>query len=107
MNKGQFIPALLGLCFLAMVFKMPAADVSALMFRILTDLENGNLLGYVLALGGFTGWAFHAKWQRRTIHEEMGRISAERNELQARSTTADIESSHSRRLLPKPEGDNQ
>jgi hypothetical protein len=101
LNKGQFLPALLGFLFAIMLVRMSPVDVSRLVFQILADLENGKLLGYALALVFASGWAFHVKWQRRAITAEMRRVSRERNDLQAQATPAQIESSESRRL-PAP-----
>lgn len=104
LNKGQFLPALLALLFAIMLVRMPSEDVSRLVFQILADLKNGQLLGYALALISTAGWAFHVKWQRRVITAEMRRVTRERNELQAQATPAEIESSEPRRLPASRKG---
>ena len=97
MNKGQFIPALVAISFITMLIRMPAEGVERLAFQILFHLEKWDLIGYVLTVMALSGWAFHAKWQRRVIHSEMERLSEERNRLQAEATTAAIESTTGRK----------
>lgn len=82
LNKGQFLVALLGMMIMLMIVKMPAADVSRLMFEVVGKLESGYLAGYLLSiiLGG--GWFAHAKFQRRIIQNELNRIAEQRTELQ-------------------------
>jgi hypothetical protein len=93
MNKGQFPLALLALIILAFLFKMPPNDVSQLAFAILENIVNGSLLGYLLGGGTTIGWFIHSKWQRRVLHEEIERLSLERNELQQKLLTDNIRSS--------------
>jgi hypothetical protein len=83
-NKGQFPFAMLGLVLLALIVKMPSEDVSELVFRLVDGVERGSLLGYLLSLFVLAGWYVHARYQRRVIAREIGRIAAERNMLQGR-----------------------
>jgi len=91
--KGQFLTSLLFLTFIVMVLKMPSDDVSRLMFNILSDLENGKLLGYVLALIMGGGWFVTIRWQRRTITHEMKRIAETRDKSQEHHLGGLLESS--------------
>jgi hypothetical protein len=84
-NKGQFPFAMLGLVLLTLIVKMPSADVSKLVFRLVDGVERGSLLGYLLSLLFLAGWYVHARYQRRVITREIGRIAAERNMLQSRN----------------------
>lgn len=93
MNKGLFIPAALTLIFLFMLYKMPDQDVAKLVFRILDDIENGSLIGYIVAGLSSGAWFIHSRWQRRTIHAEMERLALERNELQHRLLGGNMSSS--------------
>ena len=81
--RGQFPPALIGLIILAIILKMPAADVSKVMLHLLDLLERHELLGYLLAMICATGWFLHARLQRRWIGEERLRLNSEREALNA------------------------
>lgn len=93
LGKGQLLPVLFFFAYILMVLKMPQADVSILMFGILSGLEKGSLLGYVLAVALFAGWFLHVKWQRRRFEAEMRRMAAKRDEVQERALPGLIESS--------------
>ncbi len=93
LSKGQLIPVLVFFAFILMVFKMPSADVSKLSFAILSDLETGWLLGYVLTVAVTSGWYFHARWQRRGFEAEMRRMAGKRDETQERALPDLVESS--------------
>lgn len=84
-NKGQFPFAMLGVVLLALIVKMPSEDVSELVFRLVDGAERDSLLGYLLSLFVLAGWYVHARYQRRVIAREIGRIAAERNMLQSRN----------------------
>jgi hypothetical protein len=95
MAKGQAPLFVVAGIFALMVVKMPAEDVSKLVFRILDALEHGYLFGYVGTVLSVGGWFVHAKVQRRTIHEEMKRLAEHRTKLQLQQGT-DLESSEGR-----------
>lgn len=84
-NKGQFPLAVLGLVLLTLILKMPPADVSKRVFRLVDGVERGSLLGYLLSLLLLGGWYIHARYQRRVIAEELDRMAAERNTLQSKN----------------------
>jgi hypothetical protein len=84
-NKGQFPFAILGLVLLTLIVKMPPADVSKLVFRLVDGVEQGSLLGYLLSLLFLIGWYVHARYQRRVIAGEIERMAAERNTLQGKN----------------------
>jgi hypothetical protein len=96
MNKGQFPLAIVALIFIVIIVKMPAEDVSKLMFHVVERLEQGQMIGYVLAVFFAMGWFFHARFQRRLINDEMQRISQQRTSLQARTLGKRIKSSEGR-----------
>ena len=93
MSKGQFPLALFFLSFIIMLVRMPSEDVSKLMFHILEKLENGSLLGYLLAGGISVGWYIHAKWQRRGMAYEVARIAGERDSAQESQLKGVVKSS--------------
>jgi hypothetical protein len=95
--KGQFLTALLFVTFIFMVSRMPSEDVSRLVFTILADLENGKLLGYVLAIVSTGGWYLHTKRQRRLYEAEMARLAQQRDALQDRAMPDLLESSEGKR----------
>ena len=97
-NRGQFPPALIGLIILAVVLKMPASDVRALLFHMTDLMERHEIFGYALAAVCAAGWFIHARMQRRWIGDELRRISSERAELKAwilgtkRDTSSEVRS---------------
>jgi hypothetical protein len=97
MNKGQFPLALFGMILVVLIWSMPPADVSLLVFQVIDDLKRGYLFGYALAAGTASGWFVHAKFQRRVITEEMRRIGNERSSLQKRELGAKVKSSATRK----------
>jgi hypothetical protein len=82
LNKGQFIPALIGLSYILMIVKMPSEDVSRLMFEIVDKIEKGYLVGYAFGIISLCSWFIHSKWQRRKIVLEMKRLGEEKSGLQ-------------------------
>jgi hypothetical protein len=94
MNKGQFPAALIAMFILSMIWRMPPADVSKLVFRLLDLAEERCLVGYVASVLFLFGWFFHARYQRRLITRE---ISRERNQLQARELGKKLKSSEAGR----------
>jgi hypothetical protein len=97
MNKGQFPAALIAMIVLSMIWRMPPADVSKLVFRLLDVAEEKSLVGYAASVLCVFGWYFHARYQRRLIAREMQRISRERNQLQARELGKKLKSSEAGR----------
>lgn len=95
--KGQFLTALLFIAFIFMVWRMPPEDVSRLVFTVIADLENGTLLGYLLATITTGGWYLHTKRQRRLYEAEMARLAEQRDALQARALPDLLESSDTKR----------
>ena len=93
MNKGQFPLAMIGLIFAIMLLRMGGDQVSELAFSALDKLERGWLLGYAWAIVSSLSWFFHVKLQRRTIHEEMKRLSDERTILQEKLNRGKLGSS--------------
>ena len=75
-SKGQFPFALLGLVVLVSVLKMPPADVSTLVFRVVDLLSSGRWAGYVLALLVSLGWSLHARHLRLALAAEMHRLNS-------------------------------
>lgn len=81
--RGQFPPALLGLIALAIILKMPSADMSELMYRLLDLMGRREGVGYLLAFLCAVSWFFHVRLQRRWIGEERRRLSIERAVIKA------------------------
>jgi hypothetical protein len=50
MNKGQFPAALIAMIVLSMIWRMPPADVSKLVFRLFDVAQEKSLVGYVAAV---------------------------------------------------------
>lgn len=80
MNKGQLLPlGMLGVILLAL-YRMPAEDVSSLMFGLVDGTASG-LLGWIVAVLSLMGWYAHARFQRRTHADEMKRVGDEKKAL--------------------------
>jgi len=97
MNKGQFPVALIAMVMLSMIWRMPPADISKLMLRLLDVAEEERLGGYIASVTFLLGWFFHARYQRRLITREMQRVSSERNQLQTRELGKRVRSSEGHR----------
>jgi len=67
-EKGQFVPPIVGGLSALVILKMPGKDVSRLVFRLIESIESARTLGYVFAVVLATGWFWHARWQRRVIN---------------------------------------
>jgi hypothetical protein len=87
-NRGQFLVAIAGGLSALVIVKLSSGDVSRLVFRLVESVENGKLLGYVLAVALGSGWFWHVRWQRRAITQEMRRIARQRTEAQDRAGLA-------------------
>jgi hypothetical protein len=79
-NRGQFPFALLGLVVLVSILKMPAADVSTLVFRLVESITGGPAMGYVLAALMLIGWSWHVSYLRRAIGISRGIAGVSRSE---------------------------
>jgi len=75
------------------ILKLPPENVAILVDRLLLDLENYSLVGYLLFLPTLAGWYIHAKHQRQVISEEMERLARERDKLQGQSLGKGVQSS--------------
>lgn len=93
MGKGLFLPACIFILILTALIKMPQEDVSKLAFETLNGIKSIYLLGWLLSFVLACGWAFHAKWQRRVLGDEVKRIADERTQLQKLLVDKGIESS--------------
>jgi hypothetical protein len=96
-EKGQFPAALIAMIVLSMIWRMPPADVSKLVFRLFDVAEEKGFIGYVASVLCLFGWFFHARYQRGLITREMRRVSRERNQLQARELGKKLKSSEAGR----------
>ena len=93
LNKGQFLPAMLGMIIIVMILKMEPKDVSALAFTTLGMIRNGDLVGWLLLLGSTGGWYVHARFQRRVYTGEVERVAEEKTKLQKNSLGKQAKSS--------------
>ncbi len=96
MNKGQFPIALVAFVFIIMILKMPAKDVSKLVFDIFDAVKIKVYLGYIFAGVLLILWFIHTKLQRSFFSKEIERISEERNKLQEKLLGDKVASSKGR-----------
>jgi hypothetical protein len=62
--------------------------------RLLDDIEQGWLVGWIFAGFGFGGWAIHGTISRRKHQSELKRVAEERNLLQKQILKGLFESSN-------------
>ena len=86
MDKGQLPLTVVGILVAILILKMPAADTTALVNRILDNLTTLKGVSYSLNIVFPAGWYLHARWQRRSINVEMDRIGREKTRLQEKQT---------------------
>lgn len=84
-TRGQFPFALLGMVTLITILKMPSADVSRLVFRIVDLLSAGQLLGYLSAVLLLLGWMGHVRvlkyaFKRTLVAQTRGQRDANDSE---------------------------
>lgn len=96
LNRGQFPMAVMGLITVIAVCRMPSADLSRLIFRLLDVAEAREYGGYVLAVTIALAWAIHSKRQRREIAAEIRRLSDQRTRLHRTGPDTQIGSSSRR-----------
>lgn len=82
-SKGQLLLLIVGMILLIIVLRMPQEEVGHLALRLVEVFETEKLLGYLFAFCILVAWTVHSKYQRRIIHDEMARLSVERNEVQS------------------------
>ncbi|MFJ2992719.1 hypothetical protein [Pandoraea sp. NPDC087047] len=92
-NRGQL--PLFGFFFIivVLVLKMPAEDVSRLVFELLACLKQGELIAYIVSGLLALGWFWHAKVMRKISSDEFDRIGNEKSRLQSQVTGVPYKSS--------------
>jgi hypothetical protein len=85
MNRGQL--PILGALMLAglLIFRMPEADISRLVFEIMSSLKAGELWAYVAEFITVGAWFAHAKIMRRMFSKEAERIGVEKSKMQSKA----------------------
>lgn len=84
-SRGQFPFALLGMVTLMAILKMPSADVSRLVFRVVEILSDGQWLGYAFAVLFLLGWAGHVSVLRHALE----RVAVARERVRRRANVAE------------------
>lgn len=97
LNRGQFPMAIMGLIAVITVCRMPPADLSRLVFRLLDVAEEREYMGYGLSVLIAVAWAIHSKRQRREMAAEIRRLSGQRNQPQQMAFDRQISSSGRRK----------
>jgi hypothetical protein len=93
-NKGQLPIFGLFLVILMLIYKMPEADVSKLVFEILDSLRRGEFVAYILLSITIFGWFVHARVMRKTFTDEAKRIGREKSNLQSQLAGIKFKSSN-------------
>jgi len=83
-NKGQFPVAIVGTCFIIMLFRMPAERLFDVLTEMLHLLGEYHILGWVLTVILTIGWFISSRRQRKHFHSEMDRLTEERNHWQTK-----------------------
>jgi hypothetical protein len=76
-----------------MLLKMPAKDVSTMVFRLLDAAEARAVGGWVFGVVMVGGWYVHARSLRRSCAIELNRVSNERNSVQSKTLGKLVKSS--------------
>ncbi len=82
MNKGQFPLFIVAALIALMMFKMPAEDVSKLMFTLVGMYKSTHAVGWTLGIISSLGWFLGTKRLRRIHSAEVRRIAEEKKILQ-------------------------
>lgn len=82
-GRGQLLLLVAGLILLVIVARMPQEEIGHLALRLVEVFETEKLLGYLLSICILIAWGIHARLQRRWMHEELARMSNERNKVQS------------------------
>lgn len=82
MDTGQLPFVACWFIALLLLLKMPSSDVVALVHSIISKLEHGELIAYVLLLLSWAGWYVHARLVRSQHEAECSRIGKEKSALQ-------------------------
>ena len=99
LSRGKLLPITISLIIIIAILKMPAKDVSKLVFDIYGNLIDTSILGYVLFLVALFCWGIHLRLQRRINAREVKRLSEERNNWQKKAMgDSHIESSKRREI---------
>ena len=68
------------------IWRMPPEYSAKLLDRILFNLTTWKGASYILNFTISAGWAYHSRWQRRSIASEIDRIGREKTQLQEQIT---------------------
>ncbi|OCH57562.1 hypothetical protein A6D98_19370 [Aliivibrio fischeri] len=93
MDRGQLLPVLAFLLFLAFIWKMPEEKVYDFGVLILDGFKTLSLVGWGLSGVVCILWAGHARIMRRKHSSEYLRIGREKSRLQQEQVNAQIGSS--------------
>lgn len=92
-NRGQLPIFGFFLVIVMLIWKMPAEDVSRLVFELLTSLRQAELIAYVISAILAVGWFAHSRVMRKVFSEEFERIGREKTSLQSQAAGAAYKSS--------------
>lgn len=84
-SKGQLGTLALAAVVFLWIWKSPEESVGRVLEQVATDLSRNWKLGYALWVATLVAWRWHAKYQRKVLHDEIGRLSRERNEYQKKA----------------------
>lgn len=94
MDRGQLLPVLFFLIFLAFIFNMSEENVYDFGIAIVDGFKDASLLGWFVATIIAILWAGHARQMRRNHSAEYLRIGSEKSKLQGDSTKIKLSSSN-------------
>lgn len=94
MNKGQFPFAIMGLCLILLILKMPPEKAYDLAIEILDRLKTLNYLGWILSVVFMFLWYTSSKRLRQKHSDEFDRVGQEKKELQEKLVLRKLDSSN-------------
>lgn len=92
-DRGQL--PIFGLFMVMLIFawRMPADDLSRLIFEILGMIKEGDIYGWASCSIALLGWFMHAKHMRSEFFKEAERIGKEKSALQSKVAGVAFQSS--------------
>ncbi len=94
LNKGQFPFALVGTFVIIVLVRLPAEELSKLVFEIFESFKSFHLMGWFLFASSVLSWYLNAKHLRKIHTNEMNRVSDEKKNLQKQLTGENLKTSN-------------
>lgn len=81
-NKGQFVPLLIFVALIVLIYRLPDEDIKAIFIEVIHGFHDYHLLGWILAILTSTVGVLVNVYLRSNYSKEMNRVSLEKSKLQ-------------------------